>query len=69
MRTSIDLNQRRLLTTDEAAEALGLSTRHLANLRKTGLAAVKVGRAVRFDTDDLLAWIAQNRRLPEPTMN
>lgn len=67
---TIDLSRRRLITADDAALVMGVSTRHIANLRKdAGLPAVKLGRALRFDTADLLDWIAQHKQLPEPTMN
>lgn len=59
---TVDLSQRRLLNTDEAAKALGFSGRHLRNMRSTlGLPCVKIGGAVRFDTADLLAWIARQK--------
>lgn len=40
------------------------SAAHVDNLRKVGLPVVKVGEAVRFDTDEVMAWL-RSRTSPE----
>jgi excisionase family DNA binding protein len=54
----------RLLTAREAAEYLTISKRYLANLTAAGeIAAVHMGRAVRWDVADLDTWIEKNKRI------
>lgn len=53
-----------LLNTDDAARAVGLSPQTLAILRVEGGGPkyVKLGRSVRYDPADLVAWIEENKR-------
>lgn len=53
-----------LLSTQEAAKALGLSPQTLAILRVEGGGPryVKLGRSVRYDPTDLAAWVEANKR-------
>jgi excisionase family DNA binding protein len=54
----------RLLTTDEAAEFLGVSAGTLAVWRcvaRYRLPFVKIGRSVRYDESDLLAWMESRK--------
>lgn len=54
-------SRRQLLTTEEAADHLGLSVQTLCNWRAKGaspLPWVKVGRYVRYKLADLEAYIA-----------
>ena len=61
---------RRLLTDPEAATYLGVSLSFLRQGRMEGRRAnrspgppfLKMGRAVRYDLQDLDAWLAANRR-------
>ena len=47
-----------LLTTQEAAEFLRVSTRHLWTITETGLIPrIKMGRCVRYKMDDLMRYI------------
>jgi excisionase family DNA binding protein len=47
-----------LMTSDEAATSLSVCTKTLRALVKAGeLKAISIGRAVRFDRRDLVAWI------------
>ena len=47
-----------LLTTQEAAEFLRVSTRHLWTITETGLIPrIKMGRCVRYKMDDLVRYI------------
>ena len=47
-----------LLKSKEAAEKLAISQRKLYDLtKKNEITAVRIGRAVRYDLRDLLAWI------------
>lgn len=51
----------RLMTEVEAAKVLRLHPVTLSRLRKSGkLGYIRCGRAVRYSTDHLAAWIAAN---------
>lgn len=51
-----------LLTYEEAAAWLGTTPRHVRHLWATRqLAAVKVGRLIRFDLGDLIRFTERNR--------
>lgn len=55
-----------LLTPEKAAAILGLSPKTLANWRVSGIPALpyrQVGRAIRYQYADLLAFAEGNRRL------
>jgi len=62
--------QRRLLTDPEAATYLGVSISFLRQGRMEGRRAtrspgppfIKMGKAIRYDLQDLDAWLAANRR-------
>lgn len=62
--------QRRLLTDPEAATYLGVSLSFLRQGRMEGRRAnrspgppfIRMGRAIRYDLQDLDAWLAANRR-------
>ena len=59
-----------LLTETEAAKALTMSPRKLWTLRNRGeIAFIKTGRLVRYDPEDLRAWIEWNKTIPEPSIN
>ncbi len=52
-----------LLTTDQAAQYLGVSARTVKQLMSNGqLHYVKIGRSTRLDLADLNTFIARNRR-------
>jgi excisionase family DNA binding protein len=54
----------RLLTTDEAAEFLGVSAGTLAVWRclaRYRLPFVKIGRNVRYDESDLVTWMESRK--------
>lgn len=62
------MSDRRLLTTREVAEYLvvPVSTIHRWRYVGTGPPAIRVGRHLRFDRDDLTSWIeAQKRKGPD----
>jgi excisionase family DNA binding protein len=51
-----------LLTAPQAAKALAISPRTLWSLTDTGeIPCVRIGRAVRYDPEDLRAWIARRK--------
>ncbi|ESZ76503.1 helix-turn-helix domain-containing protein [Mesorhizobium sp. M0761] len=54
------------LRVSQAADYVGLSKSFLDKARcyGTGPAYVKLGNSVIYSTDDLDAWVAENRRLP-----
>lgn len=50
-----------LLTPEEAAGRLKISTRTLRRLARRGeIAVVRIGRAIRFRGQDIDAWIVRN---------
>ena len=55
----------RKVATDEAAQALGVSTSWLTKLRLTGDGPkyIKIGRRVVYDPADIEAWAAARKRL------
>jgi len=54
-----------LLKPAEAAEALGISPRHLVTLMQRGeIPVVRVGRLLRFRPEDLAAWAARQAATP-----
>ena len=56
-------NRRRLLSTEQAADYLGVSVRTVKHLMSSGqIPYVKIGRATRLDQGDLDDFIARNRR-------
>ncbi len=56
---------RRLLTDRQAAEYLGICSRTIHNLvARKQLPTLKIGRARRFDVEDLNAFIASRKVLP-----
>lgn len=54
--------KRALMTTQELADFLGCSRRHIDRLRKMGLPDIKVGELVRFSEKEVLDWLAFQRR-------
>lgn len=57
----------RLMSISEVADALGVEVRHVRRLvLERRIPYIKWGRLLRFDPDDVTAWIDQNRRLPAP---
>lgn len=56
----------RLLTVVEAAEYLGISRNGLyIQVRAGKVPHYRVGGSIRFDLDDLKAWLKSNRRGPK----
>ncbi|MDA8061599.1 MAG: helix-turn-helix domain-containing protein [Actinomycetota bacterium] len=52
----------RLLTIDQLAEQLGITTRHVRRLiAERRVPYVKVGRLVRFDEEEIKAWLDEHR--------
>ncbi len=52
-----------LLTSPEAAQMLSISERSLWTLMKSGsIPHVRIGRSVRYDRDDLKAWIEKQKQ-------
>ena len=50
-----------LLSSAELARALGISLRHLCKLESSGHLGprpVRLGRSVRYDMEEVLAWLA-----------
>lgn len=56
-----------LLKRSEAAQALGISPRKLWELTASGdIRCVRIGRSVRYDADDLRAWVQANKQGGRP---
>lgn len=56
------MTTKHLLDVDQAAERLGVSARFIRQLAdERRLTHFKLGKLVRFDPDDLDAWLAQCR--------
>lgn len=61
----MELETKKLLTTQEAANYLGLQTKTLNNWRysqRTKLKYIKLGGAIRYSQKDLDAFIAENTK-------
>ena len=57
----------RLLDIEGLAKHLGVTHRHIRRLiAERRIPYVKVGRLIRFDADEITAWLNENRR---PTRN
>lgn len=56
---SVTTNERLLLSVAELADLLGVSERHIHNLRTQGQLPepVRLGRVVRWDASEIRAWI------------
>lgn len=50
-------NLKRLLTQEQVMERLQISRVTLWRLRKQGLPVVQVGRAIRFDAQEVSKWL------------
>ena len=52
----ITQSTKRLLTTSEMADVLGVSSRHLWDLEREGkVSSIRIGTSVRYDRDDVLS--------------
>ena len=47
----------RLMTREELAQALNVTTRHIYNLEKQGLPVLRVGGRVRYDWDEVMTFL------------
>lgn len=62
---STEVRQRPMLTPEEAAERLNVTLRFIRRLcHERRVPYTKVGKLVRFDPDELEAWIADHRIIP-----
>jgi hypothetical protein len=51
------------ITEKELARHLGISARHLVNLRRSGLPYIALGKVIRYDTREVEQFIRTRRRL------
>lgn len=59
---TVSNNEAWLLTARQAAAALSISERTLWGLTHRGdIPCVRIGRSVRYDPDDLKAWVDQQK--------
>ena len=57
-----------LLTIDQLAEQLGITTRHVRRLiAERRIPYIKIGGLVRFDSEEISSWIDANRRAQHAT--
>lgn len=64
---TVDSASRRLLRAAEAADVLAISKRKLWELtNRREIPALRIGRAVRYDPQDLEAWILRQKRQFKP---
>ena len=67
MRSSTPSKTALLLTPQEAAEALAISPRKLWSMTASGeIPSVRIGRSVRIDIRDLIAFIDQQKKGTQP---
>jgi excisionase family DNA binding protein len=59
---NVDINGRMLVTPREAARMLSVCEKTLWTLTKRGeIPVIRIGRAVRYDPRDLIAWIENSK--------
>lgn len=46
-----------LMSTQDVADALGCSVRHISRLRERGLKSIRLGGVVRFRPEDIQAYL------------
>lgn len=51
-----------LLTYDELSEATSLCVAYLYELKKEGMPFVPIGRRIRFDPVDVMAWFKKRKK-------
>jgi phage terminase Nu1 subunit (DNA packaging protein) len=59
-KSSTDKDAPKLIDTVELAAALGVSERHVFNLRRRGCPCYPVGRTIRFKLERVLEWIERH---------
>jgi excisionase family DNA binding protein len=55
----------KFLTIDDVAEMLQVTRTTIYNLKKKGLPFIKLGKNIRFDQGDVVAWIKSNQQTSE----
>jgi excisionase family DNA binding protein len=56
-----------LLTKAELATVLSVSQRHVFTLMEQGLPHIRLGRCVRFSSEEVLSWLRDQRLSAERT--
>ena len=52
----------KFLTVEYVAEMLQVTRTMIYNLKKKGLPFIKLGKNIRFDQDEVVAWVKSNSR-------
>lgn len=52
----------KFLTVEDVAEMLQVTRTTIYNLKKKGLPFIKLGKNIRFDQDEVVAWVKSNSR-------
>lgn len=52
----------KFLTVEDVAEMLQVTRTTIYNLKKKGLPFIKIGKNIRFDRDEVIAWVKSNSR-------
>lgn len=50
-----------LLTTEQLAQHLQVTTQTIYNFKKQGMPSIKIGAANRYDVDDVLRWMKEQQ--------
>ncbi|MBI2388934.1 MAG: helix-turn-helix domain-containing protein [Deltaproteobacteria bacterium] len=58
-----------LLTVKELMALLRVKRSTLYALREQGLPAIRIGRSIRFDRDEVVAWVRSQRLAPGEKLN
>jgi excisionase family DNA binding protein len=61
--TPLALPEEKLWTVEEVATFLRCTVRHVHNLLRSGLPHLYLGRLLRFDPQEVRAYLLKNRRL------
>ena len=52
----------KFLTVEDVAEMLQVTRTTIYNLKKKGRPFIKLGKNIRFDQDEVVAWVKSNSR-------
>ena len=61
--TPLPLATEKLWTIEHVAAYLGCTVRHVHNLIRTGLPHLYLGRLLRFDSEEVRAYLLKHRRV------
>ena len=53
----------KFLTIEDVADMLQVTRTTIYNLKKKGLPFIKIGKNIRFNQEDVIAWVMSNARV------